>query len=107
MNAAVETARQAFPRFIKHSKSMSGDAVSVEFGLPTAAGGLEQIWFEPVTITDMQAGLCSNDSLGVADFKMGDHRTLDGSRVSDWLIAAGGEYVLRRRYDSGAFTDGA
>ena len=100
MNAAIETARQTFPQFLKSWKSMPSDGVSVKVGLPTSDDDIEHIWFEPITITDTDViGICGNDPNKIPNLKLGDRRKFSRSEVSDWMILVGdkcyGGYTVR------------
>ena len=100
MNEAIKTARETFPQFVDKWKSMPSDAVSVKFKVPTDDDGVEHIWFEPIEITDTQiTGTCGNDPAKVSGLKLGDVRTFDREKMTDWMILVGdkcyGGYTVR------------
>ena len=109
MNAAIAKAQESFNFFEDNWETMDSDGYSVKFALPTADGQLEHIWFSPTRITGNQVtGECANDPRGIPDLKLGDVKTVNRSKVSDWMIIDGdkcyGGYTIRvlRKQNPGA-----
>ena len=100
MEVAIAAARETFDQFAENWDSIENDGVSVKFGLPTRDGGIEHIWFKPMTITKhVVLASCENDPANVEGLKYGDRRTFKRSEITDWMILVGdkcyGGYMMR------------
>lgn len=90
MNAAIERARRTVDIFIENYRTMENDGYSMKFGLITADGGVEHIWFNPIEINgDEIKAECANEPRNITGLKVGDVRTFKKSQVTDWMIVVG------------------
>lgn len=100
MAAAIATAQQSLGFFEKIWETMETDGYSLKFAMPTAAGGVEHIWFTPTKIDgDRFTGECANHPVDIPGLQVGDERTVPRDQVSDWMILIGGKcyggYTIR------------
>lgn len=100
MKAAIEKAKTTFQYFEENWQSIPIDSCNIKFGMATADGTLEHIWFSPTKIDgDRITGRCANEPEGIPNLKIGDLRTLSRADVSDWMIVRGdqcyGGYTIR------------
>jgi uncharacterized protein YegJ (DUF2314 family) len=92
MQAAIETARKTFPKFLDKWKTTQNQGYSLKFAIRTANGGFEHIWFNPEHIEgDLVKAECANDAENVPGLKVGDMRELKTSDLSDWMIMLNGK----------------
>jgi uncharacterized protein YegJ (DUF2314 family) len=100
MQEAIELAKRTFPRFVDNWKSTKNQGYSLKFAVRTAKGGVEHIWFNPVTIDgDLIQAVCASDPEDVPGLKDGDRRELKKADISDWMIMLNGKcyggYTIR------------
>lgn len=100
MNAAMDQARATFGQFEENWQREEVGVVSLKFKMETSAGEYEYIWFEPSEITASSVtGTCSNDPRDIPGLAFGDERTVDRSKVADWMIMENGKcyggYTIR------------
>ncbi len=100
MNAAIAKAKKTFYLFEKNWQNTDVEEFSIKLAMETESDGLEHIWFTPIKIADGQiTATCANDPEGIPELQFGDVRTVDQSKVSDWMIMAGGKcyggYTIR------------
>lgn len=100
MNGAIAKAQETFPTFEQNWQRPDVDAVSIKIAMETDTDSLEHIWFQPLEINgDQIKARCANQPVHIPGLKMGDIRTVDRSKVSDWMIMESGKcyggYTIR------------
>jgi len=92
MNDAIAMAKKTFPKFLENWKTAKNQGYSLKFAVSTSNGGVEHIWFNPVSINgDVIQAVCASDPKNVPGLKDGDIRELKKSDISDWMIMLNGK----------------
>ncbi|MEM7313925.1 MAG: DUF2314 domain-containing protein [Planctomycetota bacterium] len=98
MEAAIKKATVTFGYFEANWEKAS--SAGVKIGMDTTDDSVEHIWFSPTKIEGNKiTARCMNEPVNIPNLKIGDERTVDKSRVSDWMILEGrkcfGGYTIR------------
>ena len=100
MNLAMAKAKETFSKFEQNWTKPGLDSASIKVAMETNSDGLEHIWFTPTKIEgDQITATCSNQPENIPGLSFGDVRTIDRSKISDWMIMEGskcyGGYTIR------------
>lgn len=90
MNAAIAKAGRTLGFFVDNWQTMDSDSIAFKAQVDVDGGGIEHIWFTPVSVNLNQlVGICANEPRNVSGLKMGDQRTFSRDQLSDWMILDG------------------